>query len=277
MPSNPVSLIYDLTYQKGLRLSIFLLWSVKYTWLLSTTWHIKRDYDILSPSVTSGKSPSYLRPDISKGITTSDSPHQTIYWNPLIYDLTYQKGLRRWPRQPWTSALWPYLRPDISKGITTFTLTALPDALRAILIYDLTYQKGLRLEMFSRPKWIAFLHLIYDLTYQKGLRRIEESNKQFSLTLLSTTWHIKRDYDLERCLEILYAGSAYLRPDISKGITTSYVFPSMFPDFHSYLRPDISKGITTNYPKNAFNWDSPTYLRPDISKGITTLIKFTAK
>ena len=39
----------------------------------------------------------------------------------------------------------------------------------------------------------------------------------------------------------------------------------------AYLRPDISKGITTKKFKKYKNGpNSATYLRPDISKGITT-------
>jgi hypothetical protein len=39
----------------------------------------------------------------------------------------------------------------------------------------------------------------------------------------------------------------------------------------NYLRPDISKGITTRlWQRIRYLFSSPNYLRPDISKGITT-------
>ena len=61
----------------------------------------------------------------------------------IIYDLTYQKGLRRLIGVRETATIDYYLRPDISKGITTTpTDNKLSDLF--IIIYDLTYQKGLR-------------------------------------------------------------------------------------------------------------------------------------
>ena len=111
---------------------------------LSTTWHIKRDYDLLNTVVI-----------IERLI--------------LIYDLTYQKGLRPQgtrDKRSWNS---PYLRPDISKGITTKSL------------YDFL------MPAFSlSTTW----HIKRDYDLAGGLDLVAAG-------VLSTTWHIKRDYDWE--------------------------------------------------------------------------------
>ena len=204
-------IIYDLTYQKGLRLlriiyrhkgivnfanylrpdiskGITTYFTAAPTSAavaspeLSTTWHIKRDYDfsiILSSRVSIAFSLSdYLRPDISKGITTpNDQLDSSSLYHQIIYDLTYQKGLRLplLSREELTSVDADYLRPDISKGITTVV-----HARQAALVVEIE---------------------------------------------LSTTWHIKRDYDFQLLgRELPGAGwkGDYLRPDISKGITTHH-------------------------------------------------------
>ena len=88
----------------------------------------------------------YLRPDISKGITTRIQTRSVSVW-----------------------AFLNYLRPDISKGITTVHKTnCRPRSYK--IIYDLTYQKGLRRSHKSCWEPQAW-GIIYDLTYQKGLRQ----------------------------------------------------------------------------------------------------------
>ena len=66
----------------------------------------------------------------------------------------------------------------------------------------------------------------------------------------------------------------YLRPDISKGITTDTVKTPIYNTVINYLRPDISKGITTYLRRSMTTMMTQSsmlyYLRPDISKGITT-------
>ena len=111
--------IYDLTYQKGLRLSTVLTIFVRKF--------------------------GYLRPDISKGITTDCEHHRQDILDFVIYDLTYQKGLRRFAFKTHRCASFR-------------------------VIYDLTYQKGLRHEDQLKESR-TFHFVIYDLTYQKGLRR----------------------------------------------------------------------------------------------------------
>ena len=114
--------IYDLTYQKGLR-HTFLPWRVKnLCFKLSTTWHIKRDYD---------------------NFVFTASVNRRVF---VIYDLTYQKGLRPVITPPFASAL-------SSKLSTTWHIKRDYDLLQYLqykhhcffVIYDLTYQKGLRL------------------------------------------------------------------------------------------------------------------------------------
>ncbi len=136
---------------------------------------------------------SYLRPDISKGITTTQPfPHQRAF-SPLIYDLTYQKGLR----QEW---------PLYTAGTEQY------------LIYDLTYQKGLR-----RTRFYYFIKINLNL---------------------STTWHIKRDYD-SRALINSFAWTILIYDlTYQKGLRQTPHLSSSRRD-QSYLRPDISKGITT--------------------------------
>ena len=211
-------------------------------WLLSKTWHIKRDYDRAINACAILSSMHYLRPDISKGITTfvpreGNAPIlrlSTTWHIKRDYDPSFMKKLQ--------SLKFYYLRPDISKGITTFLSAFLmtsplnylrPDISKGIttnlsganlsgaylIIYDLTYQKGLRPSTDSAPRDLPqiiydltyqkglrqynirwyFLRqpwIIYDLTYQKGLRRVSRSPLSSSAhSRLSTTWHIKRDYD----------------------------------------------------------------------------------
>ena len=163
-------------------------------WLLSKTWHIKRDYDRAINACAILSSMHYLRPDISKGITTfvpreGNAPIlrlSTTWHIKRDYDPSFMKKLQ--------SLKFYYLRPDISKGITT-NLSGANLSGAYLIIYDLTYQKGLRQYnirwYFLRQPWI-----IYDLTYQKGLRRVSRSPLSSSAhSRLSTTWHIKRDYD----------------------------------------------------------------------------------
>ena len=53
-------------------------------------------------------------------IRPAEARHSRVLQGTVIYDLTYQKGLRPYPKINITE-LTPlsYLRPDISKGITT--------------------------------------------------------------------------------------------------------------------------------------------------------------
>ena len=141
-------LIYDLTYQKGLRLPWQRSWALRASSNLSTTWHIKRDYD--------------LRWGWNKEIRQ----------NNLIYDLTYQKGLR----------------------LPSHVYMHLPE----FLIYDLTYQKGLRL-----VKIIASFHVYNPLSTTWHIKRDYDNMNNIAIDtfsfILSTTWHIKRDYDKHAC------------------------------------------------------------------------------
>ena len=118
---------------------------------LSTTWHIKRDYDqlihvsILSSVVVLLSTTWHIKRDYDKPV-----PKQVLSPLYIIYDLTYQKGLRQ---KIFDTSIYMkikyYLRPDISKGITTATETTTGIVISRI-IYDLTYQKGLR------PKFTEF-------------------------------------------------------------------------------------------------------------------------
>ena len=142
---------------------------------------------------------NYLRPDISKGITTLRTNWRRVFASTIIYDLTYQKGLRQENSCGYRlgkafrilSTTW-HIKRDYDTS--TWVAPACPPCLPYI-IYDLTYQKGLRLFwVFLRSPADSFI--IYDLTYQKGLRQLEKVfHFLASVIRLSTTWHIKRDYD----------------------------------------------------------------------------------
>ena len=110
---------------------------------LSMTWHIKRDYD---------------KPNIP-----------TIFWIiHLIYDLTYQKGLRLDCLSSFKNSATTYLWPDISKGITT------------LIVVD---------------EWcLEFAYLWPDIS--KGITTQFKVTGSMTDVFLSMTWHIKRDYDL---------------------------------------------------------------------------------
>ena len=263
-PQNIQYLIYDLTYQKGLRPRASCS-SSTVTIFLSTTWHIKRDYDILSLISSHLSAPSYLRPDISKGITTfplADSqtrPEQTYLRPDISKGITTNLNLEMQVPNGALSTTWhikrdydisqapntitaitAYLRPDISKGITTLFLSFFVSIVSG-LIYDLTYQKGLRLTVWTLDK---------------------------PSPTLSTTWHIKRDYDFCAC--VLFTIQYLLIYDLTyqKGLRHNSI-DWLNHLCRTYLRPDISKGITTCF--YCLSPSTPaTYLRPDISKGITT-------
>ena len=143
----------------------------------------------------------YLRPDISKGITTliscvqfesCDSHNKLSKTWYLKRDYDY-KDLSKINIS--LQGVY-YLRPDISKGITT--------------------------GCSCKPKWIRNVSI-----------------------LLSKTWYLKRDYDSPTTILSGDLTSYYLRPDISKGITTRYGWSGYKNPYLYYLRPDISKGITT--------------------------------
>ena len=243
--SNKISPYLRPDISKGITTNVPTARNFSNTTSLSTTWHIKRDYD--HPSVTnmSNLSTTYLRPDISKGITTKsiilshetepslsttwhikrDYDGVTVTFKPfpstsLIYDLTYQKGLR-----PSSAGL--VLLLCLNCLSTTWHIKRDYDIKRQHqkqcrlkeLIYDLTYQKGLRLCYVALLSALDFLFLsttwhikrdydltpalnraisaslIYDLTYQKGLRLESKWCSSDPVGFLSTTWHIKRDYD----------------------------------------------------------------------------------
>ena len=261
--------------------------------------------------------PYYLRPDISKGITTKVSAETIDFAVEIIYDLTYQKGLRHCKK------LFFHLDQRI--------------------IYDLTYQKGLRQMQFTLVMVLKAYYLRPDIS--KGITTLDvdvtpstlalhylrpDISKGITTTLLahpplphpelSTTWHIKRDYDFYLHIQSHYLGIGiiydltyqkglrqittamshtlelyYLRPDISKGITTcsfcqlfsggvfiiydltyqkglrlkcTYRFPySSTPIIYDLT---YQKGLRLYNGTINFFIICANYLRPDISKGITT-------
>ena len=96
--------------------------------ILSTTWHIKRDYDCPVPARLNTKYPSYyLRPDISKGITTTHRVYRIEAGLLLLLSTTW------------------HIKRDYDSS------TTIMGSVRWKIIYDLTYQKGLRL--LTLPKW----------------------------------------------------------------------------------------------------------------------------
>ena len=258
-----VCIIYDLTYQKGLRLDTICPIDIFYFGVLSTTWHIKRDYDF-----------------------KRKLPFFVAIPNHIIYDLTYQKGLRLITPamiRPMPVVAFYYLRPDISKGITTHstpnefykhqTHYLRPDISKGITTFNFPSVRLFRSSLLSTT-W----HIKRDYDATSCISSSTERSR-----LLSTTWHIKRDYDSKGKLQALSSppsSSNYLRPDISKGITTNiWSFFRFTINPLNYLRPDISKGITTtqcHYVQEFHGWWA-YYLRPDISKGITTNIFFRSR
>ncbi len=223
----------------------------------SMTWHIKRDYDSVSSSWMQSMQYCFLWPDISKGITTFQ-PFLLLRQHLVFYDLTYQKGLRRFPVLIQVAKVCSFLWPDISKGITT-VCNCFNRVFCSCVFYDLTYQKGLRLSWTKHIKYALMFSMTWHIKRDYDIGWIAWV---LPVCWFSMTWHIKRDYDyFAHSVSFWLFITGFLWPDISKGITTK-ILVSIFVSVVSFLWPDISKGITTRalmpwtwcHPKFSMTW-----------------------
>ena len=233
---------------------------------LSTTWHIKRDYDNLREKEVRNTNWTYLRPDISKGITTLKLPLCIRLLCALIYDLTYQKGLRHknhisnFTNQPHLSTTWHIKRDyDLiiyNKGVLQFLILSTTWHIKRdydFLQLSLPSSK----DSYLRP----------DIS--KGITTSKVSKRPYPVTTLSTTWHIKRDYDTTDALTLSVGATLIYDLTYQKGLRLGDL--SGIFGFGHRLIYDLTyqKGLRRMNQVPCLN-PLFTYLRPDISKGITT-------
>ena len=113
--------------------------------IFSMTWHIKRDYD------------------------TWRSSWRVATWR-ILYDLTYQKGLRLMVFSPGYFVVMKFSMTWHIKRDYDICMQRGKQKSSSMILYDLTYQKGLRLQRKGNYFW-SQTQILYDLTYQKGLRQ----------------------------------------------------------------------------------------------------------